>query len=372
MNTLHTELAIAPKHTRNAFDFIRFLAAFGVLYSHSFPLIGLPDHKYFAGLSIGALCVFVFFSISGALVMRSWDRSPNLFTFFRNRTLRIFPGLFVCLIFSAFLVGPLVSTQSFARYMLSLSPYQFVLSGLVMFTDVHSTIQSVFQLNPYPNTLNGSLWTIRYEIFMYLTLAFLCARFRRNALAIGVLLFSLFAVWFIGKFVGMHDPGEVFWHLHAVGMGGVLLKLAPFFLIGALLARTPPTGFSPLVAIIGLAVTYFFRQSDYGIVILWATLPYAVLTAAYHLPKMFNGFGKYGDFSYGIYLYAFPVQQALSWSGITTWWLHLVISAVVTLLLAVLSWKFIESPALRMKRRIAPALTAPKSGIVHNPVAVSQ
>src|SRR6476620_5096719 len=109
MKTVHTELDMPPKHTENAFDFIRFLAAFGVLYSHSFPLTGLADHKYFAGLSIGALCVFVFFSVSGALVMRSWERSPNLYKFFRNRILRIFPGLFVCLIFSAFLVGPFVS-----------------------------------------------------------------------------------------------------------------------------------------------------------------------------------------------------------------------------------------------------------------------
>ncbi|WP_194710978.1 acyltransferase family protein [Noviherbaspirillum soli] len=368
----HTELEVPPAHTRNAFDFIRFIAAFGVLYSHSFPLTGLPDHKYFAGLSIGALCVFVFFSISGALVMRSWERSPNLYNFLRNRILRIFPGLFVCLIFSAFLVGPFVSTQPFADYVVSLSPYQYVLSGLIMFTDEHSTIQNVFSLNPYPNTLNGSLWTIRYEVFMYLVLAVLCVTFRRKTLAIGTMLFVFIVVWFSGKFSGMYDPGEIFWRLHVVGMGGALLKIAPFFLIGALLARTPREGFRPLLAVVGLVVTYFFKHSDYGIAMLWAALPYAVLTAAYHLPKIFNRFGKYGDFSYGIYLYAFPVQQTLTWCGITVVWQHVVLSTFITLLLAVLSWKLIESPVLQIKQRNRTVLSESNSPLAHGPGTVSQ
>ena len=265
--------------------------------------------------------------------------------------LRIVPGLFACLVFSAFLVGPFVSPLSFANYMLNSSPYQYVLSGLVMFTDEHSTIQSVFNLNPYPNTLNGSLWTIRYEILMYLMLGGLCAAFKRNAVAIGMMLFFFGMIWTSGKSLGMHDPGEIFWRLHAVGMGGALLKIAPFFLIAALLTRVPQQGFRPFLALFGIILTYFFKQSDYGIVVLWATLPYAVLTAAYHLPKIFHAFGKYGDFSYGIYLYAFPVQQTLSWFGITVLWQHVIISTFVTLIFAVFSWKFIESPALRLKKR---------------------
>jgi peptidoglycan/LPS O-acetylase OafA/YrhL len=178
--------------------------------------------------------------------------------------------------------------------------------------------------------------------------------------------------WIGGKLVGMHEPGELLWHLHSVGMGGILLKLAPFFLIGALLVTTPKERFRPIFACIGLVVACLFYRSEYGIVALWATLPYAVLTTAYHSPKTFNDFGKYGDFSYGVYLYAFPVQQTLSYFGITTWWLHLLISAVVTLLLAVLSWKFIEFPALRMKRRNTATPAAPNSPVVHDPVAVSR
>jgi peptidoglycan/LPS O-acetylase OafA/YrhL len=354
MNTLNGK-PNATNHAGNAFDLIRFLAAFGVLYSHSFPLTGLPEPKYFAGFSLGTICVFVFFAISGTLVMRSWNRSPTLSSFFRNRVLRIFPGLAMCLVITAFVVGPLVSTVPFSTYFSRLSPYQFVLSNLVMFIPINGTILDVFHTVPYPDSTNGSLWTIRYEIFMYIVLAFLCAIFKKNAVAVTVLLLSLCSIWLGGKFAGMQEPGALLWHLHAIGMGGVLLKLAPFFLIGAILGHMSKDAFRPLLACLGLTIAYFFNQSEYGIVALWATLPYAILAAAYHMPKIFHRFGKYGDFSYGIYLYAFPVQQTLSSLGVSTWWLHLLISSVITMCLAVVSWKLVEAPSLRLKHRTPTA-----------------
>jgi peptidoglycan/LPS O-acetylase OafA/YrhL len=199
MNISHAELDTSAKHAGNAFDLIRFLAAFGVLFSHSFPLTGLEEPKYFAGFSLGTICVFIFFAISGNLVMRSWNRSPTLSSFFRNRLLRIFPGLIVCLVISALVIGPLVSTVPLSVYFFRLSPYQFILSNVAMFTPINGTILDVFHTIPYPDAVNGSLWTIRYEIFMYIALAFLCAMFKRNVVAIVIFLISLCSIGLVGS-----------------------------------------------------------------------------------------------------------------------------------------------------------------------------
>lgn len=75
------------------------------------------------------------------------------------------------------------------------------------------------------------------------------------------------------------------------------------------------------------------------------------MTFAYHAPSIFNRFGKFGDFSFGLYLYAFPIQQLFSNLGVNNFMLHISLSTMTAMVLAVISWRFIEEPALSLKIR---------------------
>jgi peptidoglycan/LPS O-acetylase OafA/YrhL len=346
---------VKAAHSNNAFDFIRFIAAFGVLYSHSFALTGLPNPTDIAGENLGTLSVFVFFAVSGYLVQKSWDRNKNPLTFAINRALRIYPGLVVCLMFCALLLGPMLSSLPLTTYFSSADPYRFVVSNLTMFFPKTGWLPGVFNDVPLPNGVNGSLWTIRFEVFMYITLLATVMAFKRSSRAIGAILLCYVCVWGTGKYLGLNNPGDLLWRFGYIGLDGRILRIAPFFLIGALLAREPKEFLRPWPALIGAIAAVLFFDYSIGIVVLWIALPYCVLTAAYHAPKQLNRFGQYGDFSYGVYLYAFPVQQALSYFGVRYWPLHLLSSVLITIALAILSWKFIESPALKLKARTRKA-----------------
>ena len=358
MQAVSNSVAILGRgHNENAFDFIRFVAAFGVLFSHSFALLGQPEPKFYGGQTLGSLSVFVFFAVSGYLVMTSWDRTRSARVFSVNRGLRIFPGLAVCLLLCAFVLGPIVTAVSSVTYFASLKPFAYVASNLAMFTGhIENALPGTFQNLPIANTVNGSLWTIRYEIFMYLTLLGIVCMTSKSSCLIAMLLVSYISVWAIGTFQGLANPGALLWRLGMIGLGGQILNLAPFFLVGALLARVPSSYLRPQLAVIFAVAALLSYDSRYAIFVLWFTLPHCVLTLAYHAPKLINRFGKHGDFSYGMYLYAFPVQQTLTYMNVEKWWIHLPLSFVITLSLAVLSWKFIESPALKLKARSALVL----------------
>ena len=340
-------------HSGNAFDLIRFVAALGVLYAHSYPLTGLIEPIFFGNAGPGALSIYVFFAVSGYLVQRSWDRSKSVVSFIVNRSLRIFPALIVCVIACAFVLGPLVSSASLSAYFSDASPYRFVTSNLAMFfVSSSNEILGVFDGLPYPQAVNGSLWTIKYEVFMYITLLALVSLLTKSTRAIIGVLTCYVCVWALGTYQGLSDPGDLLWRLRYIGLDSRLLALAPFFLIGALLARCPQTVLRPKIAVSLGLTSLFFYTSNYAILVLWLALPYCILVFAYHAPRVFNQFGKHGDFSYGFYLYAFPVQQTMSFLHVTPWPLHVMASTALTLLIAVLSWRLIESPALQLKYRI--------------------
>ena len=99
----------------NAFDFIRVVAALAVLYSHSFPLFGLPEPSH-AGQTLGSLAVAIFFAVSGFLVCQSWLRDPDVYRFTLRRALRIMPGLIVAVAFTAFVAGALDTRLPLSEY----------------------------------------------------------------------------------------------------------------------------------------------------------------------------------------------------------------------------------------------------------------
>ena len=113
----------------NAFDVLRLLGATLVLVSHSFALVGLAE-PHLGHSSFGAIGVEVFFAISGFLITASWLSEPRLRAFLVKRALRILPALFVTVLASAFLLGPLVSDLSPISYFSSVAPDKYVVQNM--------------------------------------------------------------------------------------------------------------------------------------------------------------------------------------------------------------------------------------------------
>lgn len=346
----------------NNLNLIRMLAASAVLVSHAYPLAlgpGTPEPLLqLTGKSLGGLAVMVFFAISGFLITASYQRRPRAGAYVRARALRLLPGLFVCLMLTAYGLGPVVTTLPLVTYLTHPETALFVLRDLTMFSLVF-TLPGVFVDTPYPAVV-GSIWTLSYEVLCYAGvflagLAGLLAKRRRAA----VLLLAYLAAWLVVK-------GEVITvHIRIA----LLFELSLAFAIGAafyLWRESIPLSL-PLAAalLLGAALLRPLNDLAYGFVLALA-VTYATLWLAYVPKGPLLLYNRLGDYSYGIYIYAFPLQGWAAWAfGPQTPLENMLYAFPPTLLCAVLSWHLVERPAMRWKagpvqRRALPA--APPQG----------
>ena len=150
----------------NNINALRFIAAFMVIFSHSFVLVNNELPLIF-GISVGGVAVDIFFVLSGYLIAKSWSRDENILRYFLRRFLRIFPALFVIVLLTIFVLGPLTSNLSPEAYFANPDVYKYLLNAILIRNDY---LPGVFENNPYPNAINGSLWTLTIEACMYLLL----------------------------------------------------------------------------------------------------------------------------------------------------------------------------------------------------------
>jgi peptidoglycan/LPS O-acetylase OafA/YrhL len=339
-------LGDVPDGRDNHFNLIRLLAAAAVLISHSFPLsLGKGSAEpldELTGYSLGALAVYVFFGISGYMITRSFERRRDLCSFIAARITRIFPGLLVALALTFALVGPLVTSLGLARYLSDLAVWTYIPRNLSL-AFLQYELPGVFGSNPYPGAINGSLWTLFWEVACYgmvVVLGLFGALSRRW---FGLFLLLFFAV---AGFSVLQAPPDVW------------LQLSTPFVTGmAIYVFRPaiPMGWGPLaVVIIGAAL---LRDTAVWPIVYGAALAYAALWFGYAPAPALLGFNRYGDYSYGTYIYAFPVQQLVAWKfDEITPVAMIALSMPTTLLLACLSWHLIEAPALARREALAGLL----------------
>ena len=327
-----------------AFDGVRLAAALLVVYGHSFaltgqsaaaPLVRFPQ----ASFGLAEIAVYIFFAISGYLVTQSWMRDPSVLRFMARRALRILPGLAFVILGSVFVVGLLMAKIPLSDYFSRGETWRYLAKMLVY--PAQYGLPGVFEANPYPSVVNGSLWSLRVEFTLYGLVAFLGAlgalrwRWAGLVLALGCLAMNVVltqTAWFAS--VAFLHQGVVFFS-----------NAVPFFM-GAVLARSD-LGAKPvwgLVVVSLLLVTTPLFQS-----LLLVVLPVVtILVGRYGRCDL----SRFGDFSNGLYLWGFVVQQMIVavWGGIGPTALFFLASAGA-LLMAALSWHFIEKPALGLKPR---------------------
>ncbi|THU03659.1 acyltransferase [Lampropedia puyangensis] len=326
-----------PHH--NNFDFLRIVAAFTVLYSHHFSLTGQMEPSFIGLHSLGGLAVLVFFVISGYLVSMSWYNDPNVVRFAWRRVLRIWPALTVVVVFVAYGLGPVVSSLPVAEYLTHRATFDY-LNTLLM--KVHYVLPGVFENNPYARGVNGSLWTIPLEVrcYVYLGIAGIFGLLRKRSIFFVLIL--AYMVWFVSRssadLYGRVDYGR---ELSAFFLAGSCL-----FLLKKYWERNPVAWFAVSTCTAG--VLWFF---GWRYLACWVLLPLLVIWFGTRSFPLINRIGRWGDPSYGIYLFAFPVQQTVIFYLWPEWgfWSSMALASVITVVLAYASWHFIEKQALRFK-----------------------
>jgi peptidoglycan/LPS O-acetylase OafA/YrhL len=322
-------LTRALENRQNNFDFMRLMAAVMVIFSHSFPLTQGTDLKEpltiltHRAFTFGTLGVDIFFIISGFLVFFSLDRTRSVRRYVENRVLRIVPGLAVVVGLLALVVGPLVTTLSLGQY--------YAHFPFLSFIDDH--LPGVFPHNPLPWGVDGSLWTIKFEVLCYVGLGILgYLGWAYNRWVVTALFICTMTPW-----------GE-----------NLAFGLLPFFASGMLAYawrdRLPIRGRWAIAALASLILS--LDTGTAAFVVPWA-LAYLVLWFAFTDTLPLQHFGRYGDFSYGLYIYAFPVQQliVMTHPGIRPLLLF-AMAILPCFALAFLSWHIVERRALAMKGRI--------------------
>lgn len=334
----------------NNFDALRLVAALLVIWGHQFAIMGKPVPLLWHN-EPGAVGVVLFFAISGYLVTLSWLADPNLLRFAVRRALRIWPGLISAVLLCAAVLGPLVSTMAPAEYWGHPLTRQYVAN---LWLDTRYALPGVFDSNPFPSSINGPLWTIPLEVTCYAALALLGMLGlveRRNFAPLLLLALAVALQWRYSPAPGQPMPT---W--------SPLLQYGMMFAVGASLAcwRSVWLRHRLLTAVGLVFLLLLLRFAGPAIIggqaplliiatvgVIWGTASTPVLRQA----------GLWGDFSYGLYIYAFPVQQLVIWAFGSQMGFAAAtgLSTAGALVLAALSWHLLEKPFLAFKPRRSPA-----------------
>jgi peptidoglycan/LPS O-acetylase OafA/YrhL len=307
---------------RNSFDLLRLLAAVAVIAFHTAPLAGRAPWSI-GELNLGSLGVGIFFVISGYLVTDSRLRSGSLGAFLAKRLLRIGPGLVASLIVTAFVIGAFASYLPLGEYLRSPQPYRYVAKNALLYPTAYS-LPGVFEDNRLPLVVNGSLWTLRVEFTLYLGLGLLGAARLLQPWAVAAIGLLFGAAPFVIQAAPGLVPGDLV-HTATIGAEAAFLFFAGAFIR---LVDRPLPAWTLASALLLLTPAWTFGLP---VLVIWLGSRRTV-----SLPS---------DLSYGLYVYAFPVQQVLASQGHLSFWT----SAAATLPFAAASWFLVERPALRLK-----------------------
>jgi peptidoglycan/LPS O-acetylase OafA/YrhL len=326
------------------FDYLRIILSISVLTWHSIWIstgsVAL-DQSIWTGpyRFLPAAILPLFFALSGFLVAGSLLRN-RIHQFVTLRVLRLIPALAVEITLSALLVGLVFTTLPAREYLTSrlFFMYFFNIIGHIQYY-----LPGVFHDNPVQGVVNGQLWTIPYELKCYLALivlAVLTLVKRPGLFAILVVGFLLAqTAWlYLGHPLATdeHVPGRVLTFSFLAGVAIYLKR-----------DRVPYSHWLGLLSVIAAGALLQFANLSY-----LAVIPIAYMTV--WLGLMRPPAIPFGDLSYGVYLFHFPVEQAIvgAWPQSISWWLLTIIALPLTAICAWLSWNLVEKPTLTRKKFI--------------------
>lgn len=333
------------KTFNNSYNLVRFTAASMVLYSHHFPLAGFDEPRVPGyGAAIGSVAVHIFFALSGFLIYQSLQRNNSFSAFISARILRICPNLIFAVIITSVLM--MLWFDNFKNYQAHIT---YAVHNATSFARVPIYgIDGVLSGRP-SEAVNGSLWTLQYEIFLYFILFALCV-FAKISRTLIILLLAISLTPFFSSM--QKDIYLLSFQLNT----HYLSLLGTSFLTGSLLAAywnnlLPYKAWMMLIAL--LSMTLFVTFGVDGSPIFYSLAAITVITVGSF--RLGSWFDRYGDGSYGIYIFAFPVQQ-LCLIAIDDFWLSMAIAFAITTLIGYTTWHLFEERALRARKPLSTFL----------------
>lgn len=335
---------------QNYFTPLRLLMAFCVAFEHIFYFsAGEPDSPFELGhTSMAYLAVNAFFIISGYLITASAERSTNVVTFARSRILRIIPALAVVAVIIALIIAPLLG---------ALSPAEYYGSGTVWL----GIFEVITFVDPYPawpgfaastaafaGDFTGPIWTLRFEALAYvMTAVLLFLGLHRNKLITLVLTFGATALFILDLQTNMLTE-----------LSGTLGSLARFmtcYLYGVCayqFASYKSAGWKLVVLGIAAGAALLYLGTAAGEVVLNIALAPLIFGLAYSKAKLPNWLNPQTDYSYGLYICHWPIYQILLnvFPNAPVFPLLILAGLPLAFIAAGLSWKFVEKPALKLKK----------------------
>ncbi|KQB40994.1 acyltransferase family protein [Flavobacterium aquidurense] len=324
-------------NNKNCFDFLRFFFAANILLAHLCELSqnnNLAFLSYFSNAIIG---VKGFFIISGFLVAKSYANTPSLKEYFIKRAKRILPAYIVVILFST-VIFAFFSSYSFVEYFADSNVYKYLGWNLVFLNFIHPCLPGLFD-NNLLCSVNGALWTLKVEegFYIILPLIFYAIKKSRMPLFILITLYVLSLIyWFVlNDYLNMpvlakQLPGYLSYFVMGIFMflnfdfvmkNKVILILSSVIVLTGYYLSGLPLG--------------FLYPAAFGLII---------IIAAYNL-SFLNNFGKYGDFTYGLYIYHFPIIQLFRQYNLFERYNPFIMSfavILITFFFAIMSWFFVE------------------------------
>jgi peptidoglycan/LPS O-acetylase OafA/YrhL len=336
-------LAEASAQAQDNFLLLRLLAASLVIYGHG-PAVsrGASLVDFFAWLGVGSysgeLAVYAFFVISGFMIAGSYVRRQHLPSFLWARLLRIYPAYLLCLLMTAYVLGPVFTALPIGDYLRDHQVMRYVTANLELSKSIRYHLPGVFDGNLVGGAVNGSIWTLPAEIRMYLWIALVGVTGILGRKYLATVVIVALVAW------GIMRPA----HIPMVSLPE-WVPLAGYFALGAFCfvnRQWVYVGWPVAVMAGGIAwLAHGSALYPFALALAMASLVFAF---AYN--TRWYGYNRFGDYSYGLYLWGFPIQQAVAHylpniSGLA----NAAIAWPIAMAIAILSWHAIEKPALRLK-----------------------
>lgn len=335
-----TEIARNPAATpadprMHAFDDVRLLAAVAVLVSHCPQMYGSGVYLKLGGFFVGSLAVLVFFAVSGYLIAQSWHADPDVGRFMARRALRLVPALLVVVLVAIFAIGPTFTTLPLGAYFEHADTWRYVSNVAFI---LQPGLPGLFQNHHDPQLgINAPLWSLHYEAMMYAGLVIacvLCKPFPR-----------LMAPLFVAAVVALSSQTMML--EQAADLACMCFTFgAAFYVYRERIAWRADLGFVALAAVLVLIPPSTAQQFAALIAV-----SYTAIAAGRSSWQPVRFVTRFGDLSYGTYIWAYPVQRVVNdlLGPDSHWLISLALALAGTLALAALSWRFVEKPALSFK-----------------------
>jgi peptidoglycan/LPS O-acetylase OafA/YrhL len=324
-------------NNKNCFDFLRFFFAANILLAHLSELSQNENLHFLSHFSNAIIGIKGFFVISGFLVAKSYVNTPSIKKYFVKRAKRILPAYVVVILFST-LIFSIFSSFSFSDYFSDINTYKYVGWNLLFLNFMHPCLPGLFQ-NNLLCSVNGALWTLKIEEGFYVILPlifYLIKKVKKPFLILGTLYVLSLIYWFLmdsyfnKPLLTKQLPGYLSYFVT-----GIFLFLNFDFMMK----------YKRIIFTFSVLILFGFYLLSTQISILYpAAFGCIVIVAAYNIPFL-NNFGKYGDFTYGLYIYHFPIIQLFRQYDLFEKYNPFAMAIVVILIslfFAILSWFLIE------------------------------